>query len=401
MTKFDPTSAAQGPSRCLAMSVLGCDVTDSRAEPMGSIVEFMLDRGHRRVAYAVVSIDDRGGAPGKHFAVPCSRLQFFDNAAGSPITASSDIAHATLMATPGFDRDAWPETADASWTAPGSTLHGGGIAPVAATRSITQSITMSPLQGAPAAASEPAPTQQDLARRRLTRLIGVRVVDRQYRVIAAVQDLVFDLQRATVEGLVLAVGQDDFGADLVVLVPVESLVLDVDDGVFVLPSNRDRLLRTAKPLTAIPPWNGSDVAHSGREHLIGSSPPRPANAEPSARGPNQPDVPAANTSMGYGGLTDRVRGTILDLASSSRQRKGEPRLHLRVRTDTGREVAALAAELGNKEQAALGLAVGQTIELSGWWAIQGPHCMLILGSIVVGKRTLRIDEGPRDQIAMP
>lgn len=100
-----------GPELMGAETLVGSDVYNDKGEDLGDIKEIMLDMRTGRVAYAVLSFGGFLGMGGKLFAVPWGALRLdTDNK-----RFSLDVTKDRLGSAPGFDKDKWPNMADAEW----------------------------------------------------------------------------------------------------------------------------------------------------------------------------------------------------------------------------------------------------------------------------------------------
>lgn len=94
-----------------ASSLVGDRVRNSKAEDLGKIEEIMIDLPTGRVAYAVISFGGFIGIGDKLFAVPWSALRIDEGEREFVL----DISRETLENAPGFDKNNWPDMADASF----------------------------------------------------------------------------------------------------------------------------------------------------------------------------------------------------------------------------------------------------------------------------------------------
>lgn len=110
----DESDAKQGPGPALmgANTLTGNDVYNQNDEKLGDIKEFMLDMRNGRVSYAVLSFGGFLGLGEKLFAVPWSAL--FLDTINKRFTLNVDKDR--LADAPGFDKDQWPNMANAEWT---------------------------------------------------------------------------------------------------------------------------------------------------------------------------------------------------------------------------------------------------------------------------------------------
>ncbi|MDQ6663210.1 MAG: PRC-barrel domain-containing protein [Acidobacteriota bacterium] len=104
--------------RVLAAGTLAGDrVRNSTGEDLGRIEEIMIDIDSGRVAYAVLSFGGFLGIGDKLFAVPWEALTI--NTEDREFVLNVD--RQVLEDAPGFDKDKWPDMADADWS---SQIHG-------------------------------------------------------------------------------------------------------------------------------------------------------------------------------------------------------------------------------------------------------------------------------------
>lgn len=102
-----------GPSPKLmsAGSLTGDDIYNLAGEEIGDLKEIMLDMQTGRVSYAVLSFGGFLGMGEKLFAVPWQALTL--DAENKRLIL--DIDKNRLETAPGFNKDAWPDMADATW----------------------------------------------------------------------------------------------------------------------------------------------------------------------------------------------------------------------------------------------------------------------------------------------
>ncbi len=94
-----------------AGTLAGDRVRNSAGEDLGKLEEIMIDVPSGRVAYGVLSFGGFLGMGNKLFAVPWDALTL-DEANHEFIL---NVDKSTLENAPGFDKDNWPDMADASW----------------------------------------------------------------------------------------------------------------------------------------------------------------------------------------------------------------------------------------------------------------------------------------------
>jgi sporulation protein YlmC with PRC-barrel domain len=94
--------AGPGPALMGADTLIGDSVVNAADQDLGDIKEIMLDMQTGQVAYAVLSFGGFLGLGDKLFAVPWQALHL-------------DIDKDRMQNAPGFDKNAWPDMADARW----------------------------------------------------------------------------------------------------------------------------------------------------------------------------------------------------------------------------------------------------------------------------------------------
>jgi hypothetical protein len=94
-----------------ASTLIGDDVYNQKEEDLGNIKEIMLDMQSGKVCYAVLSSGGILGIGETLFAVPWSALTLDTENKRFILNVEAD----RLKNAPGFDKDQWPNMADASW----------------------------------------------------------------------------------------------------------------------------------------------------------------------------------------------------------------------------------------------------------------------------------------------
>ena len=100
-----------GPEIMGADTLIGNDVYNTKGEDLGDIKEIMLDMRSGRVGYAVLSFGGFLGMGEKLFAVPWNALVLDTKNKRFVLNVEKD----RLKDAPGFDKDQWPNMADAVW----------------------------------------------------------------------------------------------------------------------------------------------------------------------------------------------------------------------------------------------------------------------------------------------
>jgi sporulation protein YlmC with PRC-barrel domain len=120
MYKDTSGHAGPGPALMGADTLIGDSVVNAADEDLGDIKEIMLDMQTGQVAYAVLSFGGFLGMGDKLFAVPWQALHL-DTVNKRFVL---DIEKERLQNAPGFDKDAWPDMADAQWAQQIHTFYG-------------------------------------------------------------------------------------------------------------------------------------------------------------------------------------------------------------------------------------------------------------------------------------
>lgn len=116
-TGSEQTGTGPGPALMGADTLIGDNVVNAYDENLGDIKDIMLDMQTGQVAYAVLAFGGFLGMGEKLFAVPWQALHLDTDNKRFVLNIDKD----RLQHAPGFDRDAWPDMADAAWA---SQVHG-------------------------------------------------------------------------------------------------------------------------------------------------------------------------------------------------------------------------------------------------------------------------------------
>jgi sporulation protein YlmC with PRC-barrel domain len=108
----DKTSAGPGPALMGADTLIGDNVVNGSDDDLGDIKDIMLDMQTGQVAYAVLAFGGFLGMGEKLFAVPWQALHL-DTAHKRFVL---NIDKERLKTAPGFNKDAWPDMSDTTWT---------------------------------------------------------------------------------------------------------------------------------------------------------------------------------------------------------------------------------------------------------------------------------------------
>ncbi|HEX4023600.1 MAG TPA: PRC-barrel domain-containing protein [Steroidobacteraceae bacterium] len=105
-----------GPEVMGASTLTGDTVVDAGGEPLGKILEIMLDVPSGRIAYVVLSVQEQTAAGAKLFAVPWPALTLDSDRRRFIL----DVNRERLKQAPGLDPEHWPTMAQPTWA---STLY--------------------------------------------------------------------------------------------------------------------------------------------------------------------------------------------------------------------------------------------------------------------------------------
>jgi sporulation protein YlmC with PRC-barrel domain len=107
-TAFDVKA---GPTLLSAATITGDDVCNMQEDKLGTIQDIMLDVQTGRIRYAVLASGGFLGMGERLFAVPWNA--FTHDKKNKRFILDVDVQR--LKDAPGFDKDQWPNMADASW----------------------------------------------------------------------------------------------------------------------------------------------------------------------------------------------------------------------------------------------------------------------------------------------
>jgi len=94
-----------------ATSIMGDDVVNGTGEHIGDIKDLMIDVNKGCIEYAVLDFGGFLGIGSKYFAVP---WQSFTVDEDNELLVL-DVSKERLEQAPGFDKDNWPKSSDASY----------------------------------------------------------------------------------------------------------------------------------------------------------------------------------------------------------------------------------------------------------------------------------------------
>ncbi len=108
----DPAAAVKvGAALLSAATITGDDVCNMQQEKLGKIQDVMLDMTDGKIRYVVLSSGGFLGMGDRLFAVPWKALQ--QDKENKRFLLDVDVER--LKKAPGFDKEHWPNMADAEW----------------------------------------------------------------------------------------------------------------------------------------------------------------------------------------------------------------------------------------------------------------------------------------------
>jgi len=383
--------AAGNQARCLASQLVGCSITNPKNEALGSIEDIVLESGNSRIAYAVVTFGGFLSLGAKYHALPWRLLDIDQRSGADQPRITLSLTPAMLKAAPGFDQDRWPDMANPVWDAKVDQYYNTVAKPAAKAGTTSSSNGDAAIEPA----VDKAKAKAAIAFRRVSQLIGMSVVDLQDRQLAEVEDLVVNLQTATLDGFLVGFGGILGMGEKFVLLTADTLTLDRDNNVFVFPHYLADLQAMALPNGVVPPLEKGDWLQHCRQQCEKATTARAAAGtgkgivEASARRQVAPAIAYDLTKV------ETVRGTIVTVGTVAVGYGREECVRLRIRSDSGREIIVHAAPSNHAEQTALGLRVGKSLEIVGAPAEFGTQTVLVAGKLTVDGQTanLRDDKG--------
>jgi sporulation protein YlmC with PRC-barrel domain len=377
------------PMRYRASKLIGCDVKNAKGENLGDIEEIVVD--NKRVSYAVLSFGGVLGIGEKYFAIPWRMLRLTPRDKDN-VDATLDLEKETLKNAPGFDKNNWPDMADQTWI---GRIEGHYRTPGAPERTTEDPPAAPPRAdmpgGDPARAGTHDPRSREFTARRLSKLIGVDVVNQRNQDLGEVEDVIVDAGRGTCDAALLGYGGVLGMGEKLVLVPFDVLHYDRAKETFVLPTTLADLDAVAFK-GELPPLNDDAWMKRARDHF--------AKVD-AAAGKLEAGTPvdAGDAVVIYKDTydpkkTETIKGRVTTIGTA-RVADRDERLRLRVQADDGREVIVYAAPWTWSDQQSLGLRVGNTVEVTGSPAQSGRGTVLVAGTIKADGKTVKFrdDEG--------
>lgn len=111
MNHSNPTTTSGHAPVLSAGSIKGTNVRNPMGDQVGSIEDLMFHTDSGDIAYAVLSFGGFLGMGDKLFAIPWEALTIDTEDEHMVL----DVDREKLERAPGFDKNAWPSTADSTW----------------------------------------------------------------------------------------------------------------------------------------------------------------------------------------------------------------------------------------------------------------------------------------------
>lgn len=380
-----------GAARCKASQLIGSDITNTKNENLGTIEDIVLDSSNHTIAYAVVAFGGFLGFGDKYHAMPWRLLEISQRGTDDVPRTTLGLDRETLKAAPGFDKRMWPDMANATWTKQVDEYYRSR-----SEKPRTEGATEPKGGGVDGKVGvDRVPTSKSFAHRRVSRVIGMNVVDPQHGQLADIEDLIVNTSTAKIDAVVLSFGGILGMGERLALVPAEALVLDHEKEVLVFACSKAGLEGMALPGNKLPSLNKDEWLVRSRLQCA-----KAREEQPVKNGDVVVVAAGAAVPVPYADFYDlnkieTVKGTILTVGSVRIGDVREERVRLRVRASDGRDVIVYAAPWGFEEQLALGLRAGRPIEVTGSPAKYGNQTVLVAGSIVLDGKTARLrdDQG--------
>ena len=111
-SRYDAANDTRAGATLLSATTLtGDEVCNMQDEKLGKIQDLMLDIGEGQIRYAVLASGGFLGMGDRLFAIPWKALKLDKKNRRFML----DVAVERLKNAPGFDKDQWPNMADATW----------------------------------------------------------------------------------------------------------------------------------------------------------------------------------------------------------------------------------------------------------------------------------------------
>jgi sporulation protein YlmC with PRC-barrel domain len=122
-SSITPNKLENGAVVLSATTITGDEVRNKKNEKLGKIQDVMLDMTEGRIRYAVLASGGFLGMGDRLFAIPWKALK--QDKENRCFTLDVDIDR--LKDAPGFDKDDWPNMADATWNSTVESYYGSSL----------------------------------------------------------------------------------------------------------------------------------------------------------------------------------------------------------------------------------------------------------------------------------
>ncbi|HXT60482.1 MAG TPA: PRC-barrel domain-containing protein [Pirellulales bacterium] len=201
-----------------AYDMMGMNVRNAAGESLGEVKDLMVDLQHpARVRYAAVSYGGFLGVGNKLFAVPWNAMKLrhdADNAQRAFLEL--DVSKESLKNAPGFDKDKWPNFADAHWA---DEVHKHYRVH---SENANVDIDVKRKEAPPA---KNAPTAM---LRRASKVEGIEVKNEENQKIGKVEDLAIDANSGKIRYVALSFGGFLGAGDKLFAVPWDAVMFEYD-----------------------------------------------------------------------------------------------------------------------------------------------------------------------------
>jgi len=211
---------------------IGMDIYNNESKKIADVKDIVLDGSLNHVDYVVVSYGGLMGMGDKLFAVPWNALQ---HRTVDPKKLYMNITEDQLKNAPGFDKNSWPDMADATFRESVSTYYRPQSEWRAAQDKRDQNMDRRE------AKMEGKEKKGLVWCRRANDVIGADVSNTANENVGDIKDLVVDEQSGDVQYAVLSFGGILGVGDKLFAIPASSLRTDPDKKRFVLDVPKDRL----------------------------------------------------------------------------------------------------------------------------------------------------------------
>jgi sporulation protein YlmC with PRC-barrel domain len=181
-----------------AYDMLGMNVRNAKGESLGEVKDLMVDLEHpAHVRYAAVSYGGLLGVGNKLFAVPWNAMKLRHDADNAKrVFLELDVDQASLKNAPGFDKDSWPDFADAHWA---DSVH-KHYRVHAENANVDVEVTRK--------VAPPANGKREVAGllRRVSKIEGVEVKNEENQKIGKIEDLAIDANNGKVRYVAMSFG---------------------------------------------------------------------------------------------------------------------------------------------------------------------------------------------------